>query len=98
MAKTSGAQPGNNNAGKGRDWADAVRRALARRKDSGGTMEGGLNALADKFLNAVAEGGVAEFKEMADRLDGRAHQTADIEHTGKFEHDVTEIVVRPLKK
>jgi hypothetical protein len=80
MAKRGG-QPGNNNGGKGRDWGDAVRRALARRADSGGTMEGGLNALADKFLNAVAEGGVAEFKEMADRLDGKAHQSTDTEVT-----------------
>jgi molecular chaperone GrpE (heat shock protein) len=76
-----GGQPGNKNGSKGKPWQDAINRALARRKDSGGTVDGGLNALADKFLEAVADGGVAEFKEMADRLDGKAHQSTDSEVT-----------------
>ena len=78
MAKRGG-QPGNTNPSKGRDWADAIRRALARRKDSGGTVEGGLNVLADQFLQAIANGGIAEFKEFGDRMDGKPHQSSDTE-------------------
>jgi hypothetical protein len=75
----SGGQPGNDNATKNRDWTSAIRRALARRKDSGGTVEGGLNTLADQFLNAVADGGITEFKELGDRIEGKAPQTTVLE-------------------
>jgi hypothetical protein len=78
VTKKSGGQPGNDGGSKGRDWANAIRRALARRADSGGTVEGGLNVLADQFLQAIADGGIAEFKEFGDRMDGKASQSHDV--------------------
>lgn len=71
-----GAPIGNKNASKNRDWSDAIRRALARRS---GSVEGGLNALADQFLEAVAQGDLAAFKELGDRVEGKAAQTTILE-------------------
>ena len=99
MVKKRGGQPGNDGGSKDRIWGNAIRRALARRsaaEKTGGTVEGGLNALADQFLNAVADGGVSEFKEMADRLDGKAHQAKTIETT--VTKKPRKIVLTTLKK
>jgi molecular chaperone GrpE (heat shock protein) len=99
MAKRGG-QPGNDGGSKGRDWANAIRRALARRADSGGTVEGGLNTLADQFLNAVAQGGIPEFKEMGDRLDGRAAQAVTVsgDEDQPLVHKIVNEIVRPERK
>ena len=69
---TSGGQPGNNNAAKGKMWTDAIKRALARRSD---TVEGGLNDLADTFIEAVANGDAWAMRELGDRLEGKPAQT-----------------------
>lgn len=76
MAKVGG-QTGNKNAEKGRIWTEAVKRAIARRH---GGLSKGLDRLADEFVNAVAEGGLQEFKELGDRLEGKSVQA--IEGTG----------------
>ena len=74
-----GAPIGNKNNTKAKPWIDAINRALARRaKDH--TVEGGLNALADKFLDACENGDSWAMKEIGDRCDGRAAQ--QIIHTG----------------
>ena len=74
--------PGNNNGAKGRRWADAIDRALARRCKSEGIAE--LDRLAEAFLDTVEAMAVptpkrgpdiAGFKELADRLDGKAAQS-----------------------
>ena len=95
-----GGQPGNNNNAKGKDWTDAIRRALARRKDSGGTVEGGLNALADQFLQAVADGGIAEFKEMGDRIEGKPAQSVTVagDEDHPFVQKIVNEIVRPERK
>ena len=67
-----GAPLGNNNAAKGKLWTDAIKRALARRSD---TVEGGLNDLADTFIEAVANGDAWAMKELGDRLEGKPAQT-----------------------
>lgn len=67
-----GAQPGNSNATKGRPWADAIRRALARREQTGNG--GDLNALADRLIDACLEGELPALKELGDRLDGKPAQ------------------------
>ena len=71
-----GAPLGNNNAAKGKLWTDAIKRALARRSD---TVEGGLNYLADTFIEAVANGDAWAMKELGDRLEGRPAQTTVLE-------------------
>lgn len=67
-----GAPLGNNNAAKGKLWTDAIKRALARRSD---TVEGGLNDLADTFIEAVANGDAWAMRELGDRLEGKPAQT-----------------------
>ena len=69
---TSGAQPGNQNAAKGRDWRDAIRRATARFGQA--DYRAGLDKLADEFVKAVAAGDLNAFKEYGDRIDGKSPQ------------------------
>ncbi len=64
-----------NPGGKGKSgkiWTDAIKRAIARR---GENIEGGLNELADTFLNAVASGDAWALKELGDRLEGKPAQS-----------------------
>ena len=77
-----GAPKGNNNAGKGRDWRDALHYVIAERgrKEDGDDAAyiKGLRAVARKFMDAVEEGGVSEFRELADRIDGKAVQGVEL--------------------
>jgi hypothetical protein len=68
-----GAPEGNTNAAKGARWRAAIDRALARRSKAEGIQE--LDRLADKFLDEVEAQGINGYKELGDRLDGKAHQT-----------------------
>lgn len=68
----AGAPTGNQNAAKGKAWREAIRRAVARK--FGGTVDHGLDQLADEFVNAVAGGDLAAFKEFGDRIDGKPAQ------------------------
>ena len=79
-----GGQPGNQNAARGREWRNAINRALEIRGNGDRTLA--LDLLAMKFLNAVEEmsqssglrgPSVAGFAELADRLDGKATQPVE---------------------
>jgi hypothetical protein len=63
---------GNQNAAKGKAWADAIRRAMARAEADGSNKA--INALADKLLEKAADGDMAALKEVGDRLDGKPSQ------------------------
>lgn len=67
-----GAPLGNNNAGKAKIWEQAIKRALARRIK--GSVDDGLNDLADKLVEAAAAGDPWALKEIGDRLDGKPVQ------------------------
>ena len=67
-----GAPEGNHNAAKGRRWQQAIDRALARRSKSSGIEE--LDRLADEFLKEVEAQSITGFRELGDRLDGKAAQ------------------------
>lgn len=69
----SGGQPGNKNARKGREWREAIRRALARDRDA-------LDRLARALIKKAEEGDMTALKEIGDRLDGKAVQAH--EHGG----------------
>jgi hypothetical protein len=70
---TSGGQPGHKNANKSRPWADALRRALARK--ASGNLEHGLDQLADKVVSqAIDDGNKEAWKEIGERLDGKPAQ------------------------
>ena len=64
-----GAPIGNDNATKGKPWRAALDRALAQ--DDGKR----LRTIAEKLLDAAAEGEGWAIKELGDRLDGKAHQS-----------------------
>ena len=70
----AGGTIGNRNAANHKLWAEAIKRAIARR---GPGLTQGLNKLADQFIDAVEKGEV-DFKELGDRLDGKAAQALDI--------------------
>ena len=72
---------GNQNAVKAKRWQQAIDRALESRSKSDGIAE--LDRLANIFLDAIEEmtistdkrgPDVGGFRELADRLDGRAAQ------------------------
>lgn len=70
-----GAPKGNTNGKKNnRLWSEAIRRAVARR---GKGQEGGLNKLADRFLDKVLEGDMTAIKEFGDRYEGKVPQAIE---------------------
>lgn len=100
----SGGQPGNQNARKGREWRNAINRALEKRGNGNRTKA--LDELAEKFLDAVeamSHGtekslpSINGFAELADRLDGKAKQQTEI--TGDAESPlVTKMQVEFVRK
>lgn len=64
----AGAPLGNQNARKGKSWADALRAEIAI--DDGVRLQ----KAACQLLNKAAEGDLSAIKELADRLDGKAIQ------------------------
>ena len=65
-------EEGNNAAKNKGIYQSALKRALARSK---GNVDGGLNAVADKLVEAALEGEQWAIKEIADRIDGKPAQT-----------------------
>ena len=70
--KRRGAKPGNDNAARGAEFREAIRRALSR---SAGTVGKGLDKLCDQLIVAAASGEQWAMQMVADRLDGKAAQT-----------------------
>lgn len=74
---SQGAPLGNQNAKKGKAWAEAIRRAI-REKCEGEDYEAKLATLAKKLVTAAEDGDLAALKEIGDRLDGKAMQQQEI--------------------
>ena len=70
-----GAQPGNQNAKKGAEWRQAIKRALAHK--SGKTFREGLDMVAQQVVEAACNGDIAAWKEIGDRTDGKAVQAIE---------------------
>ena len=86
---TSGGQPGNQNAKKGKPWQSALKRALARY--SGESVDKGLDMVADQVVKAAAGGDRPAWEEIGNRLDGKPHQSTSIagdEDGGPISHSV----------
>lgn len=62
---------GNSNASKNKRWQKAIERALAR---LGGDVDKGLDRLADKVVAKADEGDKDSWREVAERMDGKAAQ------------------------
>jgi hypothetical protein len=85
-------QPGNTLAksGKHREFAEALRIAVAEACEKGGTK---LRALADKLVEQGLAGNVHALREIADRLDGRVPQAISVDR----EERIKFIAVVPQK-
>ena len=70
---SQGAPLGNQNAKKGKAWADAIKRAI-REKYDGEDWESKLAALAKNLVDAAAKGDLGALKEVGDRIDGKPKQ------------------------
>ena len=78
---------GNQNAYKNKPWADALKRAMGRYN---GGKENALNLIADQAVRLAVLGEQWAVKEIADRTDGKAHQSIEqkTEHSGEINHNV----------
>lgn len=74
---------GNANSGSKRDKLirEALRVAALRVVDGDPKGRIALAIAAEKVVNAAVEGDLAAFKEMADRIDGKAVQQMDVNTT-----------------
>jgi len=70
-----GAQEGNNNAHKGKPWANALNRALAQYENPEVRSGDALRKIANKVIEQALEGNPIAMKEIGDRMDGKAHQS-----------------------
>lgn len=59
------------NGSEKKPWADAIKRALARR--AAGNMAD-INALADRLIDSALAGELPALRELGDRLDGKPAQ------------------------
>ena len=78
----AGAPLGNNNAGKNKKWAQAIDKALKQYND--GEVKAGfaLDAIAKKLVKQAIEGDANDFKEafkeIGDRIDGKAQASLEL--------------------
>jgi len=82
-----GAPIGNQNAVKAKRWQAAIDRALEKRSKADGIAE--LDALAEEFLDAVRAEGIAGFRELGDRIDGKPSQ--ELQHTADIHVHVSPV-------
>ena len=66
-----GAPLGNDNAAKGKEWRNAIRRALAHKH---GSVQDGLLAIARQLVDKAEEGDMTAIRELGDREDGKPAQ------------------------
>lgn len=69
---SKGGQEGNNNAGRGKLWNDALRKAIVQDDALR------LRKAAEQLLDKAAEGEAWAIRELADRLDGKAFQSVEL--------------------
>jgi len=70
---------------KQKDWAEALRRAVHRESDGKGSPKW-LEVIANRVVEAAADGDPQAFKEIGDRLDGKP--VAPKEHSGPDGGDI----------
>lgn len=76
------AQPGNKNAAKGRDWADALRHALDTYEGSGIARGQALRTVAKRVVELALAGDKDAWTEIGNRLDGKPKQQTEITGEG----------------
>ena len=83
-----GGQPGNNNAGKNKMFADQLKRHLVQNPQK-------LEKIIVKLVDEAIGGNIAAVKEVMDRVDGKAVQATEI--TGADGEPLTGIQVTFVK-
>jgi hypothetical protein len=86
-----GAPVGNTNARNGKQWKQAIERALDKRGK--GDRTAALDALAEKLLAKIDEGDVSAIREFGDRMDGKAAQSVQLGGDPEGEPIRTQVVV-----
>lgn len=81
----AGAPEGNQNAKKGKDWTQAIRKALAHYSGEGATK--GMEMLASELVTAASKGDAWALKEIGDRIEGKPGQSIDMNVTGLSHED-----------
>lgn len=92
MSNDGGAPLGNENSAKGKEFRQALRRALARKANATDYRKG-LDEVADALVKAGCAGEQWAVKEIADREDGRPVQAITGEDGGPV---VTRIELVPF--
>lgn len=87
MDRRRGAQPGNKNSAKGKEWTAALKHALKRYENNSIKRNGALRALAWKVVEDALEGKEYAVREITERLDGKVS-------TGDGDRTVRVLVVR----
>ena len=87
----AGAPFGNNNPGKNKPWRDALNVALAR-YEKGDVKKGqALRTIAFKVVEQAIDGSRDAINEVANRLDGKPHQSMAIAIDDVTEHSKDEM-------
>ena len=73
------APKGNQNASKAKQWTAAIERAMSKRAGKGQSITDVLDEMAEKFLKTCDDGDLAAFKELGDRLEGKAAQSLSLD-------------------
>ena len=62
---------------KTKKWAEAIDRALHRESEGKGSAKW-LDVLANRLIEAAADGDVSALKEVGDRVDGKPKATTEV--------------------
>jgi hypothetical protein len=72
---------GNQNAVRAKRWQQAIQRALARASNK--DIDTGLDSAADKLVALALEGDKWALEELGDRIDGKPHQSVQVDGDGE---------------
>lgn len=79
-------------------WSEAVRRAVKRRLENEDGKPQKIERLADKLVDFALEGNGWAFKEIGERLDGKAQQAVDLTTGGEKITSIVREIVRPTNE
>ena len=91
----AGAPIGNKNGTKGREWREAIRRALAHKH---GSASNGLLVLAKRLVEAAEDGDLSALREIGDREDGKPQQSIDAEFRGSLTSVIEALPMHRLRE
>lgn len=90
---SKGGQPGNNNAGKNKDWRNAIKWALENHERSKTDKAKALRDVATKLIDSALDGDLSAIKELGDRVDGKAAQEITGHDGGPIITEVRRVIV-----